>query len=130
MTVHRPIDRLTPLAPRLSPLIGKLGSPHDGEVVAAARAIGRLLNRQGLSLTDLGQALVAEPVERVAYAERDPPEDWRAMASYCASRDELLTPKEADFIGNLRRLRPGARPSPKQQDWLRAIFDRLHEASD
>ena len=37
------MNAVTNIAERLSPLIGKLGSPHDGEVLSAARAIAAAL---------------------------------------------------------------------------------------
>jgi hypothetical protein len=33
------MNALPQIASRISPLIGKLGSPHDGEVLSAARAV-------------------------------------------------------------------------------------------
>ena len=112
--------------PRLAPLLGKLGSPHDGEVVAAARAIGRQLQRQGLGWNDLGRALGAGPVPALADPER---ERWAEMAEFCQRREELLTEREAAFVATMGRVlrRPGTRPTPKQAAWLIAIFGRLAE---
>src|SRR5215207_6090974 len=50
---------LAPVAPRLSKLLALLSSDHDGEVLAAARAIRRTLGRAGLSLHDLAAAITA-----------------------------------------------------------------------
>ena len=44
---------LTPIAPRLGPLIGKLGSDHAPEALAAVRQLGRVLAAEGLSFNDL-----------------------------------------------------------------------------
>lgn len=53
---------------RLARCIGMLGSDHDGEVVAAARAAGRELARHGFGLTDL-----AVTIERGASNDSRPP---------------------------------------------------------
>ena len=133
MTVHAPIDRIAALAPRLAPLLGKMASDHDGEILASVRAIRRLLERHGLTLNDLGAAIAAEPV-RVVYRDRQPEPDpaaehWREMAAFCASRAELLNEREAAFVANMARIlrRPGAEPTPKQAAWLAAIYERLTE---
>lgn len=133
MNAHTPIaERIAALAPRLGPLVGKLGSPHEGEIVAAARAIGRQLERHGLGWNDLGAAIAAEPV-RVVYRDRAPEPDpaaaeWRAMAEFLASREELLSPKEADFIANMRRLiRRGGTPTDRQRKWLHDIYAKITE---
>lgn len=119
----------SPVAERIAPLVGKLGSPHDGELIAAARAIGRQLECAGLGWNDLGAALSASPAIR-ALAYREPAEDWRGMADHCAARDELLTVKEADFIRTMVRVlrRPGTAPTEKQAKWLAAIFARVDGA--
>ena len=48
---------LAPVAPRLCKLLALLSSEHDGEIVAAARAIGRMLGNAGLSWHDLANVL-------------------------------------------------------------------------
>lgn len=74
MNAHAPIaERIASLAGRLSPLLGKMASDHDGEILASVRAIKRLLGREGLSLTDLGRALEAESIVRVVYRDRPSP---------------------------------------------------------
>ncbi len=49
--------RLTLIAPRLCKLLLMLSSPHDGEVVAAARAIAAALNNAGHDWHDLVKGL-------------------------------------------------------------------------
>jgi len=119
------------IAERLGPLIGKLGSPHDGEVVSAARALGRQLEIPGLNFNDLAIALLAEPVTRIVYRDRDPDPllDWCEIADLCAEHSEWLSDKEADFVVNMRRIlsRPGVEPTPKQAKWLQNILDRIRE---
>lgn len=133
MTVHTPVTaRLAPLAGRLSPLLGKLGSPHNGEVVAAARAVGRLLKRQGLGWNDFALALAAEPVRVVHAQQREPPPpaepDWLHLAEFCAARVDLLNEREAGFVASMcTLLRRGIEPSPRQAAWLVAIHHRINE---
>lgn len=119
------------MAGRLCPLIGKLGSPHDGEVVSAARALGRLLDKQGANFNDLALALTAEPVTRIVYRDREPgaSDDWLEQAQWCAARAELLNEREADFVASMVRIlrRRGTEPTRKQGDWLNSIYDKLRE---
>ena len=78
------------IAERLSPLIGKLGSPHDGEVLSAARALARLLDKHGRSFNDLALAVQAEPVTRIVYRGPEPKSDWWQIADWCADHPEWL----------------------------------------
>jgi hypothetical protein len=133
MSAFTPLaERLAPIVPKLVPLLGKMASDHEGEILASVRAIRRLLERHGLSLNDLGQALEAEPVVRVVYQEREPDrkpatDEWLEMAQHCLAGAELLSEKERDFVQTMVRVlrRPGTQPTPKQADWLNDIFDRL-----
>lgn len=130
---------LAPLAPRLAPLLGKLASPHDAEVIGAARAAGRLLEKAGLSFNDLGRALT-EPRERIVFVERPPepkrppapdPRDWRRAAAWCLDRAALLSDTEHGFVWQLAA---GQWRKPtltrKQADWLAAIVARLQASED
>ena len=60
------MSTLAQIADRIGPLIGRLGSPHDGEVVSAARALARQLDKAGLNFNDMAVALKAEPSEKRA----------------------------------------------------------------
>ena len=119
------------IADRLSPLIGKLGSPHDGEVLSAARALARLLDKHELNFNDLAVALQAEPVVHIVYRDPDPEplSDWCEIADWCADHPEWLSEKALDFIVNMRRIlrRPGNEPTEKQAAWLNSILDRIRE---
>ena len=123
------MSALAQIADRIGPLIGKLGSPHDGEVLSAARALGRQLDNQGLNFNDLAIVLLAEPITQIVYRDRDQDQlsDWYEIADWCADHPEWLSDKEADFIVNMRRFlrRPGFEPSEKQQKWLNDILDRI-----
>jgi len=125
------MNALAQIADRIGPLIGKLGSPHDGEVLSAARALGRQLDNQGPNFNDLAIAVVAEPITRIVYRDRDPDplSDWSEIADWCADHPEWLSEKEADFIANMCRIlsRPGTEPTAKQAKWLQDILDRIRE---
>ena len=53
------MNAVAPVAARLDPLIRRLASDKDGEVVACVRAIGRQLQKAGLSFHDLADRLTA-----------------------------------------------------------------------
>ena len=116
---------LTPLVPRLGPLLGKLGSDHDAEVIGAARALRKLLSRAGLNFNDLARA-VMEPGERVTYVERppDPPPPWRERVQWCLSRDALLDERDLEFLIGLTRWHRDDLSS-KLQRWLADIEARI-----
>jgi len=46
--------RLTTITPLLGKLLPLLGSNHDGEVVATARAVGRVPQRAGHGIDHMG----------------------------------------------------------------------------
>jgi predicted nuclease of predicted toxin-antitoxin system len=100
-------------------LLPRLASNHDGEVVATARAIDRLLKSSSLDWHDLASALSSCPAW--------PMSDWRSLARFCADNDTLLTERELDFLATLARWR--GNPTEKQLNWLRKIAERLREAA-
>ncbi len=112
------------LLPRLRPLIGKLGSMHDGEIVAAARAIQRLLEREGLNFNDVGAALDGAGEHRPDL-EREPDvvlRSWPAAVAWIAQHP-FWDPSahELEFIASIGRILGRRSPSEKQQKWLRGI---------
>lgn len=116
---------LTPLVPRLGPLLGKLGSDHDAEVIGAARALRKLLSRAGLNFNDLARAVI-EPGKRVVYVERppDPSPLWRERVEWCLTRDALLDERDREFLHGLTRWQRDDL-SRKQQRWLADIEARI-----
>lgn len=58
------------VALRLSKMVPRLASDQDGEVVATAKAIQRVLAANGVSLHELAAFLETGPVERIVYRER------------------------------------------------------------
>jgi hypothetical protein len=112
---------LTTIALQLGKLLPLLGSNHDGEVVATARAIRRLLQGTGHDWHDLVSALHL-PAAR-SHACRD----WRDDLAHCAATIDLLSEREREFLRSLAHWR--GEPSPKQLDWLAAIASRLRGAA-
>jgi hypothetical protein len=105
------------LIPTLSKLIPRLGSNHDGEVVATVRAIERVLKSAGRDLHDLA-ACLGGPAQDA---------DWRQNVRFCFDNADLLSERELDFIANIAR---GARrPTVRQLGWLHDIVDRLRGAA-
>ena len=125
------MNALAQIIDRIGPLIGKLGSAHDGEVLSAARALGHQLDNLGLNFNDLAIALLAEPITRIVYRDRDPEplSDWSEIADWCADNLEWLSQTEIEFVCNMARIlrQPGTEPTLKQAKWLQNILDRIKE---
>lgn len=127
------MNGLTPVAGKVAPLIRLLASPVDGEVLGAARAIGRVLESGGLDFHDLAKALEepAEPRvvvvyrdrERTAPREPEPGEHWRDLARRCLGHFGDLQPAERRFLKDLLSWR--GKPTTKQMAWLLAIAEAL-----
>jgi hypothetical protein len=118
------IDQITE---RLRKLLLMLSSDRDGEVVAAARSIGRALRGNGSDWHDLASRLLV-PVK--VQARRDARHDrgnWHEMRDYCIKHDVLLRSREHEFITSLGEWRGDL--TEKQYDWLVAICERLRRAS-
>jgi hypothetical protein len=108
------MSALATITPRLRKLVLMLSSSHDGEVIGAARAIGRALADAGTDWHQFADSVIQ------AHHNSD---DWRAMAQFCRGQAHRLTTREFDFIDNIAMR--GCGPSEKQRKWLRAIFSRL-----
>jgi hypothetical protein len=118
-------SRLSPqTVSRLEKLLLMLSSPLDGEALSAARAIGRTLQNSGRDWHDLTASLTV-PAKTKTKARDDASDtgDWRAMRRFCGGHDALMSAREKEFIENLKRWRGGL--TPKQRDWLTAIYQRL-----
>ena len=113
---------------RLGKLIRLLASDKSGEVVAAAGAINRALQAAGLDIHRLAEVVERSPL---APGQMPPPShdstagNWRAMRRFCADHDALLSAREKEFITDIKRWR--GRLTPKQYDWLTAIYQRLQD---
>ena len=111
--------RLPHIMPRLKQLLLMLSSSAPGEIVAAAHAITRTLQGAGADWHDLAARLSAPPEPH----SRDDDDDWREICRYCLEREELLHPREFEFLYSLRQWRRS--PSEKQFAWLMSIYRRL-----
>jgi hypothetical protein len=131
---------------RLAKFIRLLGSGRDGEVVAAVNAMRRTLQGAGLDLHAIASRITdGDPdAKSDAYARGDcdgqrdaevnavtiyvagGSREWREVAEFCAARAHRLSERERDFVTNMEKwTRRGLSLSPKQQEWLRSIRDRL-----
>ena len=136
------MNQLAPIATKLGKLIPMLSSDKDGEVVAAARAIGRALNGAGLDYHVLAAAVTTPPVPvyptfkpaaparphwKSAAGSHDPARlQHLAHALFCESLSHRLRANEADFIASMiERLSAGRSATEKQAAWLDAIYRRL-----
>lgn len=147
MTAPRPIPA------RIRKLVPVLNSAVDGEVVATARAIGRVLHANGQTFHDLAAALPVHQPEpslgdnRRHHRETPRPArwgDWRGawrrdpkprrytpiqearqedQAAFCRRRLARLGERERTFITNISPQRHGL--SLRQGDWLADITARL-----
>lgn len=122
----RAMTGLAAIAGRLAQLIRLLGSDKDGEVVAAARAIGRVLESAGRHWHDLAEAVEAAGEARViryAAPRRPPPPalaEWQRLAMCCLRQaGGRLTAGELDFLRSMAHL--PHEPSARQWRWLDAI---------
>ena len=110
MTTARP-ETLTPAdRAKLAHILDRLGSDHDGERAAAGLLATKLVRDRGASWAWL-LGLERPPAP--------PAGNWRARATWCAARPELMTPWENALLASMS-VRPTP-PTPKQT----AIIDRL-----
>lgn len=65
---------------KISKLIPRLGSDHEGEIVNTVRAIERTLDSQGLTLHDLAEAIGEGPQKPPKQGPATEPPQWAAMA--------------------------------------------------
>ena len=117
MTIARD---LTPIVAKLERLIPRLASNHDGEVLATARAIVRVLHAGERDLHDL-----AATIASLASATRDDEPAttvWRDKAERLLRRQADLTARETEFLRSILRFR---RLSSKQRAWLDGIAAKV-----
>jgi hypothetical protein len=115
--------RLAPIAPQLGKLVLMLSSNHDGEIVATARAIDRVLRSHRLDWHDFAQAIcLPAPAARPCDDA-----DWRDLLAFCASRMNRLNSREREFLRSIAQWR-GQNLTERQRNWLEAIADKLRNA--
>ena len=116
-----------PIADRLSKIIGRLASDHDGEIIAAAGAIRRTLQSAGHDLNDLAAHVGAPPQTLVVYRDRPserPNSTWRSAARQV---NPILRHKES--VARCQRLDAG-RLSAWERDFLASVTLQLNQHRD
>jgi hypothetical protein len=105
---------------KLAAILSRLGSPFDGEKLAAARLATELIGRLGVQWHDIINIRLLEQTR-----PSPPPEApcWRAMLKTCARHFESLSASEQNFIANLAGYTH--RPTARQIEWLTSIFEKL-----
>lgn len=130
------------MPPKVRLLVPVLASDHEGEIVGAARAIGRVLSGAGLSYHDLAAAIPlagetrrpVPPGARSYPIHPDPPgqrfgsfADWRR--AWGASGRSHFTPKQERSQreqATYCRLHDRGRLSPRERAFVRDISDQRH----
>ncbi len=119
------MNAVAPVSDKLDPLIRRLSTDKDGEVVACVRAIERQLRKAGLTFHDLADRLTAPEVA----AEDDAPAvftDYAAAVEWILVTDcGDLTAREIDFLESMRGILRKWPPKPKQARWIEALVERL-----
>ena len=118
-------NTFTQIAPRLGALIRVLASPQDGEVLAAARAIGRVLKGVNSDFHALAETVENAPHAVAPHAARAHGEpdtiNWTVMAKQLIATGRLSA-REKEFVSDMVRWH--GRPTEKQRNWLRALMER------
>jgi hypothetical protein len=146
-------DVLAPIAGKLAPLIRLLSSDQDGEALAAARAINRLLKSAGVDIHALadhvektnGSGLTDAEMRKLYDAGYDAGvraiearqhgagdfhnvdgmPAWHEIARFCQQNSIRLRDNERTFVNDMASRTVWREPTPKQEKWLRSIFFRL-----
>ena len=113
-----PGPALAIVAPRLGQLIRLLSSDRDGEVVAAARALGRTLRSVGADFHVLAAAIETPAIER-----RGRPGDWADTIGWLNANSHRLRVKERAFVRSMPTW--DGEPTERQRAWLEALVERL-----
>ncbi|WP_262299709.1 hypothetical protein [Microvirga sesbaniae] len=115
------------IAPKLSRLIPMLATDHDGEVIAAVRAIDRTLKSAGMDFHNLVEALCYRQPSSIPVSAAAPephPRSLLDIANWCRTHAAgRLTSTERKFVCDMvERLSQGRQISQKQENWLRNIY--------
>jgi hypothetical protein len=138
-----------PIVNKLTSLIRMLSSDHDGEVIAAARAITRTLKSADLDIHALAERIggiseagmkrlydagydagtrAAENNQHhghVDFYNTDGTTSWHDIALFCQRRADRLRDKERDFVNDMMAQTVWREPTEKQEKWLKSIYYRL-----
>lgn len=116
---------LAAVADRLDPLIRRLASDQDGEVVACVRAIERQLDKAGASWHDLADRLASPETPAQSH---EPPVfyDYLTAIEWLLAIDAgELTDRDIAFCEDMRGILYRWPAKPKQAAWLRSLVERL-----
>jgi hypothetical protein len=139
-----------PIADKVRAIIRMFSSDCDGDVLAAQRALMRLLKSNGCDIHVLADSIgngkrfseddaakiyrrgVADGRREAELAQRAPAfhdveDSWESMVDACADRLDRFTSKEQQFLQSIQHWY--GTPTPKQLDWLVALFERAREAA-
>jgi hypothetical protein len=116
----------------LGAIAARLGSNHDGEILAAANMLGKEFAKNGLRIDEVvvrGLTPPQLPPPPVPPRRNRPAgiAEHVVRAGNCLMRAHLFSPKELKFLREIRDFR---RPSHKQKDWLDALYERLYDGED
>jgi hypothetical protein len=122
------------LVAKLDPLIRRLASTHDGEIIATVRALERRLRAAHFDLNDLAETVAQQSPPPASKSQTKKPrdenssdDDWHAIREFCLVRRGLLRGRELEFVLGLGDWRGDL--TSKQHDWLIAIAGRLRRAT-
>ena len=116
------MSALTPIASKIDPLIRRLASDQDGEILACVAALKRQLAKVGLDFNDLAGTLTAgrsEPSSDQVCNHRE------VLAWIISTNLGQLAEKEREFVLNMSDWVRTRDPTPKQAQWIYNIFKRL-----
>lgn len=139
------MSALDPITDKLGKLLRLLGSDRDGEVVATARSIVRVLEGAGLDLHVLADSINGDnkiieqayrrglqdgrhqaEEERRGFRSVDALDEptWHEIACECASHPRrFYSEKERGFVEDMVRMTVrGGKPTEAQVAWLRKIY--------
>jgi len=136
---------------KLGDLIRRLGSNHDGEVVATARALQRVLKSAGRDLHQLAGIIEKNGGGELSEAEMealysagyeaglkagesrhvatfhniDADGDWYEMAQFCWERADRLSRRHRSFVEGMVMLAGESELSTKQKVYLKSLYRQL-----
>ena len=119
------MNAVAPVAARLDPLIRRLASDRDGEVIACVRAISRQLEKAGLNFHDLADRLAAP--ERPAQSHESPVffDYLTAVEWLLATNAGELSDNDIRFVKSMRGILFSGPPKPKQAAWITGLVEKL-----
>ena len=142
---------LAPIADKLGKFIRLLSSDRDGEVIAAAHAMRRVLQGAGLDVHALADQVEKPPgnfneaearkLYDAGYEQgfqaattahrhggfrdiRSPLPSWHETACWC-QHSERLRPREREFVDQMIAQTLWREPTERQGRWLKSIYHRL-----